>query len=87
VADGGSSEQQTAVWEGAGLAGRGCGYWPTKWETRRAGVMRVMDDINRRGGRDTLRYLAEGLGQPWWMRRERLSPAYTTRWTDLLGVA
>jgi DNA polymerase V len=43
-------------------------------------------DINRRWGRGTLRYLAEGLGQPWRMRRERLSPAYTTQWGELLGV-
>jgi DNA polymerase V len=50
------------------------------------GVMTVMDDINRRWGRGTLRYLAEGVGQPWRMRRERLSPAYTTRWGELLGV-
>jgi hypothetical protein len=55
-------------------------------ETRRAGVMTVMDDINRRWGRGTLRTLAEGLGQPWRMRRERLSPADTTRWGELLGV-
>ena len=55
-------------------------------ETRREGVMTVMDDINRRWGRGTLRYLAEGVGQPWRMRRERLSPAYTTRWEELLGV-
>jgi DNA polymerase V len=50
--------------------------------------MTVMDDINRRWGRGTLRYLAEGGagGQTWRMRRERLSPAYTTRWGELLGV-
>lgn len=41
----------------------------------------VMDDINRRWGRSTLRYLAAGVAQPWRMRRERLSPAYTTRWS------
>lgn len=55
-------------------------------EARSAGVMTVIDDINRRWGRGTLRTLAEGLGQPWRMRRERLSPAYTTRWGELLGV-
>ena len=55
-------------------------------EARRAGVMTVMDDINRRWGRETLRYLAEGVGPPWRMRRERLSPADTTRWGELLGV-
>nr|MBP8197188.1 DUF4113 domain-containing protein [Chromatiaceae bacterium] len=57
-------------------------------EARRAGVMTVMDDINRRWGGGTLRYLAEGGagGQTWRMRRERLSPAYTTQWGELLGV-
>jgi DNA polymerase V len=55
-------------------------------ETRREEVMTVMDDINRRWGRGTLRTLAEGLGQPWRMRRERLSPADSTRWEELLGV-
>ena len=57
-------------------------------EARRAGVMTVMDDINRRWGRETLRYLAEGGagGQTWRMRRERLLPAYTTEGGELLGV-
>ncbi len=55
-------------------------------EMRREGVMTVMDDINRRWGRGTLRYLAEGLAQPWRMQRERLSPAYTTCWAELPGV-
>jgi DNA polymerase V len=55
-------------------------------EARRAGVMTVMDDINRRWGRGTLRTLAEGVGQPWRMRRERRSPADTTQWEELLGV-
>ena len=55
-------------------------------EARREGVMTVMDDINRPWGRGTLCTLAEGLGQPWRMRRERLSPAYTTDWAGLPGV-
>jgi hypothetical protein len=55
-------------------------------ETRREGVITAMNDINRRWGRGTLRYLAEGVGPPWRMRRERLSPADTTRWGELLGV-
>jgi DNA polymerase V len=42
-----------------------------------------VDGINRRWGRGTLRWLAEGLTQPWQMRRERLSPGYTTDWHGL----
>ncbi|MBP8283892.1 MAG: DUF4113 domain-containing protein, partial [Chromatiaceae bacterium] len=40
-----------------------------------------MDGINVRWGRGTLRLLAEGgAAQPWRVRRERLSPWYTTDW-------
>ena len=55
---------------------------------RLARLLEVLDGVNGRWGRGTLRYLAEGGagGQPWRLRRERLSPAYTTRWEELPGV-
>ncbi len=55
---------------------------------RRARLLEVLDGVNGRWGRGTLRYLAEGGagGQTWRMRRERLSPAYTTDWAGLPGV-
>ncbi|KAI5911958.1 Y-family DNA polymerase [Azoarcus sp. PA01] len=46
-------------------------------------LMTVMDAINRRWGRGTLRSSATGVDQGWRMRRERLSPAYTTSWDEL----
>jgi DNA polymerase V len=46
-------------------------------------VMAVMDAINQRWGRGTLHPSATGIEQSWRMRRERLSPAYTTSWEDL----
>jgi len=57
----------------------------TRAETteRRGRLMAVMDDINTRWGRGTMRYLAEGLKQPWQMRRARMSPRYTTCWAEL----
>jgi DNA polymerase V len=48
--------------------------------------MMAMDSINRRWGRQTLRTGAQGYGRAWEMRRERLSPSYTTRWEDILVV-
>ncbi len=53
-----------------------------------ARLLEVLDGVNGRWGRGTLRYLAEGGagGQPWRLRRERLSPAYTTDWAGLPGV-
>ncbi|NCA91057.1 MAG: Y-family DNA polymerase [Gammaproteobacteria bacterium] len=50
---------------------------------RQAQLLAVMDDINRRWGRGTVRYLAEGLAQPWQMRRGRMTPRYTTCWDEL----
>lgn len=50
-------------------------------------LMQVMDRINATFGRGTLRSAAEGIQPAWRMKRERMSPAYTTRWDQLPGVA
>ena len=50
---------------------------------RREGLMEAVDSINRRFGRDTVTF---GPGEelaPSRMRREMLSPRYTTCWDDL----
>jgi len=46
-------------------------------------LMKTMDKLNRRYGRETIRVASSGFERPWWMARERLSPCYTTRWSDL----
>jgi DNA polymerase V len=46
---------------------------------RRTRLMETLDTINKRFGRDTARFLAEGIRQPWRMKRLLKSPAYTTR--------
>lgn len=53
-------------------------------------LMETMDAINQRWGRGSMRLLAEGSAKQdkaWGMRRERLSPGYTTKWEELPGVA
>ena len=52
----------------------------------RPALMRVIDRANAQWGRGTLRLAAEGVTKPWQMRRERVSPGYTTRWEDLPKV-
>jgi len=52
-------------------------------DTRRQAAMRVMDEINQKWGRGTVRASAAGHRAGWQMRRERLSPAYTTSWSGL----
>jgi DNA polymerase V len=46
---------------------------------RRTRLMETLDTVNKRFGRDTARFLAEGIAQPWRMKRLLKSPAYTTR--------
>jgi DNA polymerase V len=49
-------------------------------------VMKAVDEINARMGRDTVRLAAVGFEQAWQMRSARRSPRYTTCWNELLSV-
>ncbi len=46
----------------------------------------TIDRINRQFGKKAIFHLGEGTGQPWKMKREHLSPCYTTNWDQLLQV-
>jgi len=48
-------------------------------------LMAMMDDLNKKG-RGTLWFAGQGIQQEWQMKREMLSPRYTTRFADLLRV-
>jgi DNA polymerase V len=54
-------------------------------EAGRTEAMRVLDRINAKWGRGTLGVGSAGLAAPrhWSMRRDLLSPCYTTRWREL----
>lgn len=52
-------------------------------EGRALALMQAMDKINERWGRGSVRLLATGFGGDWRMRREKLSPAWTTQWDGL----
>lgn len=54
---------------------------------KRIAVMQALDTVNRRWGKNTLFYAGTGIEKRWSMRRERKSPSYTTRLSDLLTVA
>lgn len=47
-------------------------------------LMQAMDGINKKRGKGTLYFAGQGIQQPWQMKREMLSPRYTTRFSDLL---
>jgi DNA polymerase V len=53
---------------------------------RRVALMRTVDRLNLRFGRDTVSFAVTGRRRPWKLRREFLSPCYTTAWDELLRV-
>lgn len=46
-------------------------------------LMRCLDSINHRYGESTLKIATEGQHEKWQMRREFLSPQYTSQWRDI----
>lgn len=49
-------------------------------------LMEVLDHLNAKDGRGTLYFAGQGIQTSWQMKREMLSPRYTTRYSDLLKV-
>ncbi|ANZ87072.1 Y-family DNA polymerase [Citrobacter freundii] len=49
-------------------------------------LMEVLDHLNAKDGRGTLYFAGQGVQPQWQMKREMLSPRYTTRLNDLLIV-
>lgn len=49
-------------------------------------LMEVLDHLNAKDGNGTLYFAGQGVQQQWQMKREMLSPRYTTRYSNLLRV-
>ena len=49
-------------------------------------IMNTMDRINGRYGSSVIRLASEGIEKSWRMKRERVSPCYTTSFDDLVEV-
>ena len=56
----------------------------TTQKMRNPNLMKVLDEINQ-SGLGKISFAAEGLKKGWTMRQDFLSPAYTTRWKDILN--
>lgn len=54
--------------------------------TRRR-LMECLDDLTRRFGKNVWKIGSSGLADGWQMKRDRLTPAYLTRWTDIMTVS
>ena len=51
-----------------------------------ADLLEVIDNINRKMGRDSVQFAIQGYKKTWMLKQQKLSPCYTTRWNDLLVV-
>jgi DNA polymerase V len=71
-----AGNRQYSLLDGQGGAG----------DVRSDKLMAVLDGINQRYGRGSLRLAAEGVDRSWRMRRGNLSPGYTTDWAGLAVV-
>ncbi|MBJ9293488.1 Y-family DNA polymerase [Citrobacter werkmanii] len=49
-------------------------------------LMEVLDHLNAKEGKGALYFAGQGIQQQWAMKREMLSPRYTTRYEDLIQV-
>ena len=56
-------------------------------DSRRESLMAAIDKINARMGNATLRSAGEGIKKLWKMRSGNKSPAYTTRWSEIIRVS
>ncbi len=50
---------------------------------KQAEVSQLIDDLNRRYGRNTIVFAAQKTAHQWQTRADRKSPCYTTAWPDL----
>ena len=53
---------------------------------KRRAINSVVDIINMKMGRNKVKLAVQGTGRKWKLRQERLSPCYTTRFSDILEV-
>ena len=47
-------------------------------------LMSVMDNINKKMGKESIKVASEGFRRPWKMKQENKSPCYTTQWSDIV---
>ncbi|WP_371264903.1 DUF4113 domain-containing protein [Nitrosomonas communis] len=52
-------------------------------DEKSARLMSVMDQLNQKYGRNTVSVFSVGGQKTWSMRREIMSPCYTTEWSDV----
>ena len=60
-------------------------FTPQQTEKSRK-LMQIIDKTNQRYGKHTIKLLNSGIQGKWMMKRDYMSPRYTTRWQDIPQV-
>lgn len=60
--------------------------WDSTDHEKQERLMKALDLINAKTGRDSVRYALQGFDRKWKMRQEKLSASYTTKWSDILNI-
>jgi len=58
----------------------------TQTSPKSTALMSIMDNINRKMGKESIKLASEGFRRPWKMKQGNKSPSYTTRWEDVPKV-
>ncbi|MEA2096652.1 MAG: Y-family DNA polymerase [Candidatus Cloacimonadota bacterium] len=58
-------------------------FQPTYLDDHRKVIMDCMDNINNKMGSYKITYASAGIKKPWQMKREKLTPSYTTNWKHI----
>jgi len=58
----------------------------TYGDDKRHKVMEALDNINNKYGKEKVFYASNGIQKNWDMKREMVSPRYTSRWKELMVV-
>jgi DNA polymerase V len=61
-------------------------FWDHIDRNRQKKIMPVLDRITATMGKDVVKYAIQGTRRRWKLKQEKLSPAYTTKWDDLLKI-
>jgi DNA polymerase V len=61
-------------------------FFSKETSDKQSRALKIMDEVNERYGDRTLRFLAEGIDQPWQHKRDKRSPNYTTNWQQILTI-
>jgi len=66
--------------------GQQTGLWDNTDRPKNKKLIEAIDKINEKAGIEKVKYAVQGDEQKWKMRQEKLSPHFTTKWSDILIV-